>query len=41
MQANSRKVITKIFVNSYKKIQQQMKKDSNFEFSGSCAIGAL
>jgi serine/threonine protein phosphatase PrpC len=30
MQANSREVITKMFVNGYKKIQQQMKKDMNF-----------
>ena len=41
MQANSREVITKMFVNGYKKIQQQMKKDINFELSGSCAISAL
>jgi serine/threonine protein phosphatase PrpC len=41
MQANSREVITKMFVNGYKKIQQQMKKDQNFDLSGSCAISAL
>ena len=41
MQANSREVITKMFVNGYKKIQQQMKKDSTFDLSGSCAISAL
>ena len=41
MQANSRDLITKMFVNGYKKIQQQMKKDQNFELSGSCAISAL
>ena len=41
LQANSREVITKMFVDGYKKIQQQMKKAGDFELSGSCAVSAL
>ena len=42
LQANSREVITKLFVEGYKKIQNQMKKqDGMFELSGSCCISAL
>lgn len=42
MQANSREVITKMFVDGYKKIQKQMKnQEGMFELSGTCAISAL
>ena len=41
LQANSREVITKMFVDGYKKIQQQMKKTGDFDLSGSCAVSAL
>ena len=42
LQANSREVITKMFVDGYKKIQQHMKKqDPMFDLSGSCCISAL
>ena len=34
MQANNREMITKMFVNGYKKIQRPMKKDNNFELGG-------
>lgn len=42
LQANSREVITKMFVDGYKKIQNSMKKqDDMFSLSGSCCISAL
>ncbi len=42
LQANSRDMITKMFVDGYKKIQNLMKKqDPQFELSGSCAVSAL
>ena len=41
MEINSREIITKMFVDDYKNIQQQMRGDLNFELSGSCAISAL
>ena len=42
VQANSRAMITKMFVDGYKKIQNLMKKqDPQFELSGSCAVSAL
>ena len=42
LQANSRDMITKMFVDGYKKIQNLMKKQvPQFELSGSCAVSAL
>ena len=42
LQANSRDMITKMFVDGYKNIQNLMKKqDPQFELSGSCAVSAL
>ena len=41
LQPNSREVITKMFVDNYKKIQANMKKTGEFELSGSCAVSAL
>lgn len=41
LQPNSREVITKMFVDSYKKIQMNMKKQGDYELSGSCAVSAL
>lgn len=40
-QTTSRELITKMFVDGYKKIQRAMKKDPQYELSGTCGISVL